>query len=95
MPWHAQDSPDLASSNAIVTLGVGEYDTPWQTGPSGHKAASPKQYNGTYRLETNPELYEGVRFGFIEVAQPTTGDLKSFMITGVRLVVQVRIVPVD
>ena len=81
--------------HAVVTLGIGEYDSPWQTGPSGHKAARPKQYNGTYRLETNPELYEGVRFGFIEVARPTTGDLKPFTITGVRLVVQVRMVSVD
>ena len=52
--------------------------------PSQHKAGAPRAYpaaatstaNGanattpatTYRLETNPQLYEGVRYGFLEVS---------------------------
>ena len=60
--WLEFDSPDLQKPDGVV-MGVGEYAAPWQTGPSphAHKTGSPRQYNRTFRLETNPQLYEGVR----------------------------------
>ena len=60
--WLEFDSPDLSTPDGVV-MGVGEYAAPWQTGPSphAHKIGTPKQYNRTFRLETNPQLYEGVR----------------------------------
>jgi hypothetical protein len=94
--WLEFDSVDLDPSlpgSPTITLGVGEYDAPWQTGPDpgSHKTGSPKQYNSTYRLETNGLLYEGVRFGFVDVVAPGTGPQKSFTITGIRLVVQTKV----
>ena len=67
--WWEIDSPDLAASNAVLSMGVGEYNTPWQEGPGRHKTGRPKRYGSTYRLETgNAALYEGVRFAYIDVA---------------------------
>ena len=102
--WLELDSADLASA-AAVRLGVGEYDAPWESAPgSSYKAGTPKAYPGgggggggknhttttTYRLETNAELYEGVRFGFLFVeAGPA---FRTFTITGLRLVVQTKAV---
>jgi hypothetical protein len=74
-----------------------------------HKVGTPKRYGKgvsdddaaagrrTFRLETNAELYEGVRFGFIEVAAPTEGSSGEaapipFTIDGIRLVVQTKAV---
>ena len=44
--------------------------------------------NGVYRLETNTELYEGVRFGWIIFDPPAAA--KPWHITGLRLVSQVK-----
>lgn len=84
--WLEIDSPDLSGE---ITLGVSEYNEPAfvNSGPkSPSKTAKPVQYGDTYRLELNDELYEGVRFGFINV---TSFD-KPFTITGVRLVCQTK-----
>ena len=86
--WWEIDSPDLAASNAVLSMGVGEYNTPWQEGPGRHKTGRPKRYGSTYRLETgNAALYEGVRFAFLEVSAPPGATLIPFTIAGARLVV--------
>jgi hypothetical protein len=59
----ATDTADYnVSDGAPITMGVGEYHTPWQAGSTSWKRAAPKQYGATLRLETNPELYEGLRY---------------------------------
>lgn len=82
--WLEFDSPDLQGT---VEMSISEFNEPpvyalnYPT-----KTSRPKKYGNTYRLELNPELYEGVRFGWIHV--------RSFAgpwhITGVRLVCQIK-----
>lgn len=84
--WLEIDSPDLTGA---VLLGISEYNEPAivNAGPrSPSKMAKPVKYGDTYRLELNSELYEGVRFGFINV---TEFD-KTFHINGVRLICQIK-----
>ncbi len=79
--WLEIDSPDLSGD---VTLGVSEHREV-QSFP-GHKTAKPVKYGDkTYRLELNRELYEGVRFAFVNV---TRFD-KPFTITAIRAMTQV------
>ena len=84
--WLEIDSPNL---NGTVTLGVSEYNEPAFVNvgaQSPSKTAVPKKYGDTYRLELNNELYEGVRFAFINV-----NDFdQPFDITGIRLVCQTK-----
>jgi hypothetical protein len=51
-----------------VEASVSEYNRPYP----GKTRALTKYGNRTYRLETNQELYEGVRFTFLHVAFPKT-----------------------
>lgn len=84
--WLEIDSPDLSGE---IALGVSEYNQPAfvNRGPkSPSKTAVPVKYGDTYRVELNDELYEGVRFGFINI----TAFDKPFHITGVRLVCQTK-----
>ncbi|MDR1042878.1 MAG: hypothetical protein LBL54_03140, partial [Clostridiales Family XIII bacterium] len=85
--WLEIDSPDLSGS---ITLGVSEYNQPAfvNAGPaSPSKTRTPVKKDGdTYRLELNNELYEGARFGFINVESFD----QPFHITGVRLVCQTK-----
>jgi hypothetical protein len=84
--WLEFDSPDLAGS---IEMSISEYNEPAivNTGPPHRfKTAPPQRYQNTYRLELNPELYEGVRFGWIHVL---TFD-RPFHITAVRAVCQVK-----
>ena len=73
---------DLASGEANQVTFVG-----------GYKRGAPKAYTAaggrvaTLRLETNGELYEGMRYGFLNVTAPLT---TPFVVTAVRAVVQVR-----
>lgn len=79
--WLEIDSPNMSGT---VTLGVSEYNE--VESYSGHKTKTPKKVStNTYRLELNDELYEGVRFAFINVEQFD----KPFTITAVRAVCQV------
>lgn len=79
--WFEIDSPDLSGD---VTLGVSEYNI--EESIWGHKTGHPKKYGrGTYRFEPNRELYEGVRFAFINVQKFD----KPFTITGIRAMTQV------
>jgi alpha-L-rhamnosidase len=69
--WLEFDSPDLLPADLpSVMLGISEYNEygVFNTGP---KVGVPKAYIAgnvtTYRVELNPDLYEGVRFGWINV----------------------------
>ena len=51
------------------------------------------QYNTTFRLETNKQLYEGVRYGFLELSLSSataTVPTATVRLTGLRLVVQAK-----
>jgi len=67
--WLEFDSPDLANPNA-VQMSISEYNEPEITSAGGAhnvKTLAPIKYGNTYRLELNSQLYEGVRFGWIQV----------------------------
>ncbi len=87
--WLEIMSPDLGDPENIV-LSVSEYTSPEIVNrgvQSSKKTRHPVKVSDTvYRLVLNPELYEGVRFGFIHIQ----GLKKEFHITGVRLVCQVK-----
>ena len=69
--WLEFDSHDLTAAAANqLTLGLGEYNEVGYY--SGYKQGPPAVYGTscgaavcTFRLETNSELYEGLRFGFL------------------------------
>ena len=82
--WLEFDSPDLPV-DAQLELGISEYTTIDYVG--GFKRGGAKAYGTTYRLETNDELYEGVRYGFIVVKAPPTSP---WHITGLRAVSQAK-----
>jgi alpha-L-rhamnosidase len=82
--WIEFDSPDLIDS---VEMSISEYDQPPDYAPNyPPKTRVPKKHGNTYRLELNPDLYEGVRYGWIHVRSFS----RSWHITGLRLVCQVR-----
>lgn len=84
--WLEIDSPDLSGR---VTLGISEFTQPTFANPPAQsisKTKEPKKYGDTYRLETNDELYEGVRFAFINIEEFD----KPFHITDIRLVCQTK-----
>jgi hypothetical protein len=57
---------DSTSSKVKVTASISEYNRPYP----GKTRPLQKYGNHTYRLETNEELYEGVRFTFLHVSFP-------------------------
>jgi len=84
--WLEFDSDDLADS---VTLSISEYNEPAivNTGAIHPvKTLSPVKYGNMYRLELSPDLYEGVRFGWIHVLL----HKKNWHIKNLRLVCQVK-----
>jgi hypothetical protein len=101
--WFEFSSPDLAEQldTSTILASISEYNEPWNG-----KTQKPKAYaGGKYRLETNPQLYEGVRYAWIFFdAQPTairsndgeedeetgSGAVKPWHITGVKIVSQVK-----
>jgi alpha-L-rhamnosidase len=85
--WVELDSPDLAPADLpLLQLGTGEYSAVDIVGTTA-KQGVPKQYGGTYRLETNSQLYEGVRYGFLFMAAAPS---RAFTITALRAVVQTK-----
>lgn len=93
--WLEFDSPDLtaAAASSSVMLGLGEYNAVGFY--AGYKQAAPKVYGSgcgaamcTFRLETNSELYEGLRFGFVAIT--TSPSFAPFTITALRAVVQAK-----
>ena len=82
--WLEFDSPDLSGK---VEMSISEYNqTPDYPSNYPTKTLSPKKYGNTYRLVLNPDLYEGVRFGWIHVRSFSA----AWHITAVRLVCQTR-----
>lgn len=76
--WVEFDSPDCPGD---VAMSLSEYNE-----PGVHKTAAPVKHGNTYRLELNKELYEGLRFAWIEVKTPTA----PWHITAVRAVCQAK-----
>ena len=59
--WFEFESADLGSQASAVRTSISEYNEPWPG-----KTQAPKSYGGgQYRLETNNQLYEGVRYAWI------------------------------
>ncbi|SFF25697.1 alpha-L-rhamnosidase [Actinacidiphila alni] len=84
--WLEFDSPDFSGT---VELSISEYNVPGKVNPGPphpDKTLAPQRYGDTFRLELNPDLYEGVRFGWIHVR---TFD-QPWHITAVRAVCQAK-----
>jgi alpha-L-rhamnosidase len=65
--WLEFESNDLKDS---ITLSISEYNEPAVVNSGAvhrFKTLAPAKHGNTYRLELNPELYEGVRFGWLHV----------------------------
>lgn len=80
--WLEVDSPDL---NGDITFAISEHKQPTfanKDAVSTDKTKAPVKHGDTYRLELNKELYEGVRFAFINISNLH----KPFTITEIRLV---------
>ncbi|MGF7232899.1 alpha-L-rhamnosidase C-terminal domain-containing protein [Arachidicoccus sp.] len=82
--WLEFESDDLTDS---ITMSISEFNQPAYNGSSRKfKTLAPVKHGNTYRLELNPELYEGVRFGWIHVlSHHHTWHIKNF-----RLVCQIK-----
>jgi len=76
--WIEFDSPDCPGE---VEIGISEYNE-----PGVNKSKVAVKYGNTYRLELNKELYEGVRFAWINVKAAS----KPWHITGIRAVCQIK-----
>jgi len=76
--WVEFDSPDCPGG---VEMGISEYNE-----PGVNKTRVPVKHDKTYRLELNRELYEGVRFAWINVKSFD----KPWHVTGIRAVCQVK-----
>jgi hypothetical protein len=63
--WVEFESKGLAASGAKMDMTISENRLPGEV----HNL-QPKAHNGTYRLEPNNQLYEGVRYIFINVTAP-------------------------
>ena len=80
--WFEFVSPDLESADfQHVTACLSEYNE-----KKSEKIKPLTKYGTTYRLETNDELYEGVRFTWINFPTPS----KPWRITSVSLVAKVK-----
>jgi hypothetical protein len=84
--WLSFDSPDLGNSTNRVAMGISENRLP-APDESNHLT----QYNTTYRLELNAELYEGVRYAWMNIAAPNPNEqaFEEWTITGLRRTNQV------
>ena len=80
--WVEVDSPDIAAADAaLLSLGFSEW------AGEALKQQAPKRYGNTFRLETNDQLYEGVRYGFVTLSAAPSAP---FTITAVRAVSQAK-----
>lgn len=91
--WFEFFSPDLAAvlstCKCVVKASISEYNEPWPGKTQAVKAYD----NNLFRLETNSEYYEGVRFAWVlyEPSSPQeTGAALPWTLTGVRVVAQVK-----
>ena len=91
--WMEFTSLDLGAQAISCSAAISEYNEPWQVNAKVKPVTA--YANGKYRLETNDELYEGVRFSWI-IFEPPKPDgtvnttLVPWHITGLRLVSQVK-----
>ena len=97
--WFEFTSPDLGAQAAGCSAAISEYNEPWQV--KAKVKAVTAYAGGRFRLETNTELYEGVRFSWI-IFDPSGPDdgaehegaaaaaVAPWHITGVRLLSQVK-----
>ena len=76
--WVEFDSPDCPGG---VEMSISEYNE-----PGVFKTNKPVKYGNTYRLELNKELYDGVRFAWINIKSLD----KQWHITGIRAICQVK-----
>ena len=76
--WVEFDSPDCPGG---VRMSISEYNE-----PGVRKTRAPVRHGGTYRLELNRELYDGVRFAWIHA---DAAD-RPWHITGIRAVCQIK-----
>ncbi len=76
--WIEFDSPDCPGG---IEMSISEYNE-----PGVNKTAVPVKHGNTWRLELNPELYDGVRFGWIHVKNVK----QPWHITGIRAVCQIK-----
>ncbi len=76
--WVEFDSPDCPGG---VEMSISEYNE-----PGIDKTGVPVKHGNTYRLELNPELYDGMRFAWVHVKSFTA----PWHITGIRAVNQVK-----
>lgn len=84
--WFEIDTEGLDQSDIqFITMSTGEGNLPTFVG--SYKTGSPVIYGKTLRLETNEDLYEGVRYAFFSMSSAPS---IQFKITGVRLMCQVR-----
>lgn len=81
--WIEITSPDLhlQENHTSVRASISEFNSPY---PGKTQALT--RYGNTYRLETNPELYEGVRFTWLLFGPPTD----KWHITKISLVAKVK-----
>jgi len=87
--WFEFISPNLGASNVTVRAGLSEFNSPYPG-----KTKEVKQYgSSTFRLETNDELYEGVRFTWLFFDFPGDHGLRAvdpLVISNVSLVGKVK-----
>lgn len=72
------DMPDDVYESIIFSLSETSEAMPTKT-------LQPVAYGSTYRLETNPQIYEGVRFGFVIISGRPS---RPWHITAIRAVAQ-------
>jgi len=84
--WFEFESTDIDPTQIPqLYASISEYNEPWPG-----KTLRVRSYaNGVFRLETNPQLYEGVRFAWI-IVQPAPPVFKPFHVTSVKVVSQIR-----
>jgi hypothetical protein len=89
--WFEFESTDLAKSSYLPSAAISEYNEPWQVRA---KVKTVSAYaDGVYRLETNPQLYEGVRFAWIIFDPPATENgnpITPWHINKIRLMSMVK-----
>lgn len=87
--WLEFESPDISEEQARhLRASISEYNEPWD----GKTRQVIGYSNGVFRLETNPELYEGVRYVWVYVDTYPNMTIDPWHISAVRLVSRVKAV---